>query len=205
MIKIKQAVIVEGKYDKIKLAGVLDAIIIQTDGFAVFKDRDKQRLIKRLAQTRGIVILTDSDSAGFKIRSFIGGMVGKENVRHAYIPDVFGKERRKEAPSKEGKLGVEGIETEVLLEALNRAGVICESTQERSRRVTVTDLYEAGLTGGENSATLRKNFLRSLSLPERLSTSSLVELLNAFMTYEEFEEAVKTFFETGDEKNDKSR
>ena len=89
MIKIKQAVIVEGKYDKIKLAGVLDAIIIQTDGFAVFKDRDKQRLIKRLAQTRGIVILTDSDSAGFKIRSFIGGMVGKEMVRHAYIPDVF--------------------------------------------------------------------------------------------------------------------
>jgi len=145
MIKIKQAVIVEGKYDKIKLSTVLDTVIIQTDGFGIFKDKEKQKLIKRLAQTRGIVILTDSDSAGFKIRSFIGGSVPKDSVIHAYIPDVFGKERRKDAPSKEGKLGVEGIDTEILLEALNRAGVTCESTQEKSRAVTVADLYEAGL------------------------------------------------------------
>lgn len=108
MIKIKQAVIVEGKYDKIKLSTVLDTVIIQTDGFGIFKDKEKQKLIKRLAQTRGIVILTDSDSAGFKIRSFIGGSVPKDSVIHAYIPDVFGKERRKDAPSKEGKLGVRG-------------------------------------------------------------------------------------------------
>ena len=139
MIKIKQAVIVEGKYDKIKLSTVLDTVIIQTDGFGIFKDKEKQKLIKRLAQTRGIVILTDSDSAGFKIRSFIGGSVPKDSVIHAYIPDVFGKERRKDAPSKEGKLGVEGIDTEILLEALNRAGVTCESTQEKSRAVTVAD------------------------------------------------------------------
>lgn len=132
MIKIKQAVIVEGKYDKIKLSTVLDTVIIQTDGFGIFKDKDKQRLIKRLAQTRGIVILTDSDSAGFKIRSFIGGSVPKDSVIHAYIPDVFGKERRKDAPSKEGKLGVEGINTETLLEALSRAGVTCEKLRKRA-------------------------------------------------------------------------
>ena len=193
MIKIKQAVIVEGKYDKIKLSTVLDTVIIQTDGFGIFKDKEKQKLIKRLAQTRGIVILTDSDSAGFKIRSFIGGSVPKDSVIHAYIPDVFGKERRKDAPSKEGKLGVEGIDTEILLEALNRAGVTCESTQEKSRAVTVADLYEAGLSGKADSAALRKKFLRSLSLPERLSTSALVDMINIFMTYDEFQESIRKF------------
>ena len=176
MIKIKQAVIVEGKYDKIKLSTVLDTVIIQTDGFGIFKDKEKQKLIKRLAQTRGIVILTDSDSAGFKIRSFIGGSVPKDSVIHAYIPDVFGKERRKDAPSKEGKLGVEGIDTEILLEALNRAGVTCEST-----------------------AALRKKFLRSLSLPERLSTSALVDMINIFMTYDEFQESIRKFSLSGDD------
>ena len=184
MIKIKQAVIVEGKYDKIKLSTVLDTVIIQTDGFGIFKDKEKQKLIKRLAQTRGIVILTDSDSAGFKIRSF---------------PDVFGKERRKDAPSKEGKLGVEGIDTEILLEALNRAGVTCESTQEKSRAVTVADLYEAGLSGKADSAALRKKFLRSLSLPERLSTSALVDMINIFMTYDEFQESIRKFSLSGDD------
>ena len=183
MIKIKQAVIVEGKYDKIKLSTVLDTVIIQTDGFGIFKDKEKQKLIKRLAQTRGIVILTDSDSAGFKIRSFIGGSVPKDSVIHAYIPDVFGKERRKDAPSKEGKLGVEGIDTEILLEALNRAGVTCESTQEKSRAVTVAD----------------KKFLRSLSLPERLSTSALVDMINIFMTYDEFQESIRKFSLSGDD------
>ena len=193
MIKIKQAVIVEGKYDKIKLSTVLDTVIIQTDGFGIFKDKEKQKLIKRLAQTRGIVILTDSDSAGFKIRSFIGGSVPKDSVIHAY------KERRKDAPSKEGKLGVEGIDTEILLEALNRAGVTCESTQEKSRAVTVADLYEAGLSGKADSAALRKKFLRSLSLPERLSTSALVDMINIFMTYDEFQESIRKFSLSGDD------
>ena len=179
MIKIKQAVIVEGKYDKIKLSTVLDTVIIQTDGFGIFKDKEKQKLIKRLAQTRGIVILTDSDSAGFKIRSFIGGSVPKDSVIHAYIPDVFGKERRKEA--------------------LNRAGVTCESTQEKSRAVTVADLYEAGLSGKADSAALRKKFLRSLSLPERLSTSALVDMINIFMTYDEFQESIRKFSLSGDD------
>ena len=205
MIKIKQAVIVEGKYDKIKLSSVLDTVIIQTDGFGVFRDKEKQKLIRRLAQTRGIVILTDSDSAGFKIRSFIGGSVPKDSVRHAYIPDIFGKERRKDSPSKEGKLGVEGINTDVLLEALTRAGVICESTQEKSREVTVADLYEAGLSGKADSAARRREFLRSLSLPERLSTSSLVELINVFMTYDEFQDQIKNFSKSGDDTNDQNR
>ena len=185
MIKIKQAVIVEGKYDKIKLSTVLDTVIIQTDGFGIFKDKEKQKLIKRLAQTRGIVILTES--------------VPKDSVIHAYIPDVFGKERRKDAPSKEGKLGVEGIDTEILLEALNRAGVTCESTQEKSRAVTVADLYEAGLSGKADSAALRKKFLRSLSLPERLSTSALVDMINIFMTYDEFQESIRNFSLSGDD------
>ncbi len=203
MIKIKQAVIVEGKYDKIKLSTVLDTVIIPTEGFGIFKDKEKQKLIKRLAQTRGIVILTDSDSAGFKIRSFIGGSVPQECVYHAYIPDVFGKERRKDAPSKEGKLGVEGIDSAVLLEALDRAGVTCEHTHEKSREVTAYDLYEAGLSGRPDSATRRKDFLRLLSLPERLSTSSLVKLINTFMTYDEFENSVqKLDLNNGDDKND---
>lgn len=198
MIKIKQAVIVEGKYDKIKLSTVLDTVIIPTEGFGIFKDKEKQKLIKRLAQTRGIVILTDSDSAGFKIRSFIGGSVPQDCVYHAYIPDVFGKERRKEAPSKEGKLGVEGIDSEVLLEALDRAGVTCEHTHEKSREVTAYDLYKAGLSGRPDSVARKKAFLRSLSLPERLSTSSLVKLINVFMTYDEFWEKINN----GDDKND---
>lgn len=202
MIKIEQAVIVEGKYDKIKLSSILDAVIIQTDGFAVFKDKEKQRLIRKLAQTKGIVILTDSDSAGFKIRSFIGGSVPKDSVYHAYIPDVFGKERRKDTPSKEGKLGVEGLDADVLLDSLTRAGVICEQTQEQTRRVTVTDLYEAGLTGQKESSVLRKKFLKSLSLPERLSTSALVQMINIFMTYDEFTQTVKKFLDNGDENHD---
>ncbi len=202
MIKIKQAVIVEGKYDKIKLSSILDAVIIQTDGFAVFKDKEKQRLIRKLAQTRGIVILTDSDSAGFKIRSFIGGSVPKENVYHAYIPDVFGKERRKDVPSKEGKIGVEGLDTDILLDSLTRAGITCEHTREHTRQVTVTDLYEVGLTGKKESSFLRKAFLKSLSLPERLSTNSLVQMINAFMSYDEFMTTVKKFLDNGDETND---
>lgn len=199
MIKIKQAVIVEGKYDKIKLSTILDTVIVETNGFAIFKDKEKLKLIKKLARARGIVILTDSDSAGFKIRSYIGGSVPKEQVYHAYVPDIYGKERRKEAPSKEGKLGVEGIKSDIILEALKKAGVICEHTQEKSRQVTVTDLYETGLTGGVDSAHKRKILLRALQLPERLSTSSLVQMINTFMTYDEFQEKIKEINSNGDE------
>ena len=127
MIKINQAVIVEGKYDKIKLSSIIDGLIIETNGFSVFKDKEKQRLIRRLADEKGILIMTDSDSAGFKIRSFLGGSIPSDKIFHAYIPDIFGKEKRKTEYSKEGKLGVEGVSVQVITEALERAGVLYES------------------------------------------------------------------------------
>lgn len=191
MLKIKQAVIVEGKYDKIRLESLIDATIIQTDGFAIFKDKEKQQLIRRLAEKNGILILTDSDSAGFKIRSFLGGSIPKENVIHAYIPDVLGKERRKDAPSKEGKIGVEGMRTQALVQALGKAGVLYEESEEPKKKVEMIDLYEDGLSGGENSQAKKAALLKSLDLPERLSTSSFLQLINTFMTYEEYKSAVE--------------
>ena len=192
MIKLKQAVIVEGKYDKIRLESLLDATIIQTDGFAIFKDKEKQRLIRRLAEKNGILILTDSDSAGFKIRSFIGSTVDKKYIKHAYIPDVLGKERRKDAPSKEGKLGVEGMRTQALVDALAKAGVLYEEVAQPGRRVEMIDLFEDGLSGGENSQAKKAALLKYLDLPERLSTSSFLQLINTFMTYEEYKSAVES-------------
>ena len=134
MIKIKSPVIVEGKYDKIKLSSILDAVIIETDGFGIFNDKEKQKLIRKLAETKGLLILTDSDSAGFKIRSFIGGMVPEDQIKHAYIPDIFGKEKRKTEASKEGKLGVEGVPKGKIIEALQKAGVTAEETKETERK-----------------------------------------------------------------------
>ncbi len=191
MIKIKQAVIVEGKYDKIKLSGIIDAPIIQTDGFGIFKDKELQRLIKMLSEKRGILVLTDSDSAGFKIRSFIGSTVNQKDIVHAYIPDIFGKERRKTEPSKEGKLGVEGVSEEVIMQALANAGVLCETTQEPERPITKLDLYELGFTGREDSASKRAALLRYYRLPERLSANSLVKVLNCITTYEQFLSDIK--------------
>ncbi|MCR5484392.1 MAG: DUF4093 domain-containing protein [Clostridiales bacterium] len=191
MIKIRQAVIVEGKYDKIKLSKLLDTIIIPTDGFSIFKDREKQRLIKKLADTRGIIIMTDSDSAGFKIRSFIGGSVGKEKITHVYIPDIFGKEKRKTEPSKEGKLGVEGVPTGIILSALRKAGIIYEETrEEKPDPITNIDFYEDGFSGKADSAERRKALLRYFGLPERLSTHSAVEVINSFADREDYKRAV---------------
>ncbi len=191
MIKLKQAVIVEGKYDKIRLESLIDATIIHTDGFAIFKDKEKQRLIRRLAEKNGILILTDSDSAGFKIRSFLGGSITKGEVRHAYIPDVLGKEKRKDAPSKEGKLGVEGMRTQALVDALAKAGVLYEEVAQPGKKVEMIDLFEDGLSGGQNSQAKKAALLRYLDLPERLSTSSFLQLINTFMTYDEYKAAVE--------------
>ncbi len=191
MIKLKQTVIVEGKYDKIRLESLLDANIICTDGFAIFKDREKQNLIRRLAEKTGILILTDSDSAGFKIRSFLGGSLPKEQVMHAYIPDVLGKERRKAEPSKEGKIGVEGMQTKALVAALEKAGVFCEETPKKGKRVETIDLFEDGISGGENSRAKRAELCKRLDLPERLSTNSLLQMINTFLTYEEYKNKVK--------------
>ena len=192
MIKINQVVIVEGKYDKIKLSGLLDALIVETNGFGIFKDKEKQQFIRRLAETRGILILTDSDAAGFKIRAFLGGIAPPDKITHVYIPDIFGRERRKTEPSAEGKLGVEGIDAEILLEALRKSGIQCnEINNTEKKQITGADLYHYGITGGENSSEKRRKLLAALGLPSRLSSASLLKVLNTFMTYEEFTEIIK--------------
>ena len=189
MIHIDGAIVVEGKYDKIKLSRVVDCPIITTGGFGVFKSEETKALLRWYAQNGGITVLTDSDSAGFKIRGYIKGIVPKGTVRNAYIPDVFGKESRKEKPSAEGKLGVEGIDTALLRKCLEKAGV-CGKISENKRRIERRDLYEDGLFGREDSSKKRAALLKLLGLPERLSTSGLIDVLNCAYTYEAYKEAV---------------
>ena len=191
MIKLSKPVIVEGKYDIIKLSNMIDGLIIKTDGFGIFKDKEKQRLIRRLAEEMGIIVLTDSDSAGFLIRNFLTSSIPADKITHVYIPDVFGKEKRKTEAGKEGKLGVEGMTEETLFEAFRKAGVVGEITEEKRRLITNIDLYEYGLSGRPNSQAKRKELLKKLALPERLSTSSLVKILNTFVSYEEFIKTAK--------------
>lgn len=194
MIKLDRPVIVEGKYDAIKLSGILDALIIKTDGFGIFKNKEKQRLLTRLAKEKGIIVLTDSDGAGFVIRSFISSIVPADKITHVYIPDIFGKEKRKTQFSAEKKLGVEGIEEKVLLDSFKKAGVTASLSGEKRHLITKLDLFECGLSGRENSTQKRRELLKKLALPEHLSASSLVKILNTFVTYEEFEKAVKELF-----------
>ena len=191
MIKLDRPVIVEGKYDIIKLNSIIDGIIIKTDGFGIFKDKEKQNLIRRLAASKGIIVLTDSDSAGFLIRNFIKSTVPQDKITHVYIPDVKGKEKRKTEISKEGKLGVEGIDEDTLKQCFEKAGVFCERTDFNRRLITNIDFYEHGLSGKENSKEKRKMLLKKLDLPERMSSSSMIKILNTFITFEEFESAVK--------------
>lgn len=194
MIKLDRPVIVEGKYDAIKLSGILDALIIKTDGFGIFKNKEKQRLLTRLAKEKGIIVLTDSDGAGFVIRSFISSIVPADKITHVYIPDIFGKEKRKTQFSAEKKLGVEGVEEKVILDSFKKAGVTASLSGEKRRLITKLDLFECGLSGRENSAQKRRELLKKLALPEHLSASSLVKILNTFVTYEEFEKTVKELF-----------
>ena len=189
MIKINEAIIVEGKYDKSKLASLVDAVIIVTNGFGIFKDREKLELIRYYARKTGIIIMTDSDSAGQKIRGYIKGAVHDGRIINVYIPDVFGKEKRKEKPSAEGKLGVEGISSKQIAEAFEKAGI---TSSERTFKSDITSLtlYELGLSGGENSRELRKRLQKRLDLPELMSASSLTEVLNTMMTAAELAERV---------------
>lgn len=193
MIKLKEAVIVEGKYDKIKLSAIIDAVIIETDGFGIFGDKEKLDLIKKLAVQKGLLILTDSDRAGFKIRDYLSGSVDKSLIKHAYIPDVFGKEKRKSAFSKEGKLGVEGTDKELLLKSLKAAGITTEITEnsENKRLITKTDFYEDGLCGKPSSANLRLKLIEYYGLPARLSANRLLQVLNIITTFEEYKTAVR--------------
>jgi len=182
MIRLQQAVIVEGKYDKIKLSNLLDTLILTTDGFGIFKDKEKLAFLRRLAETRGLIVLTDSDSAGFLIRNFLQSSIPPSQLTHVYIPDLYGKEKRKRAPGAEGKLGVEGVSEQVLLEAFARAGVTASNTDgPEAEKLTTADLFEHGLSGTPNSARNRKLLLQKLALPERLSTGALLRVLNEYV------------------------
>ena len=187
MRKVREVIVVEGRYDKNALSQVVDATIITLGGFAVFNDREKLSFLRRLAEERGLIVLTDSDGAGFVIRNYLKGALPKDQVKQAYIPDIHGKERRKRAPGKEGKLGVEGMPPEVLLEALRRAGAQAEDSPEPPDPITKTDLYLAGLSGGADSAARRRALQQELGLPEHLGSAGLLQALNLLMTREEFQ------------------
>lgn len=186
MLKIKEVIVVEGRYDKNALSQVVDAVILETGGFAIFNDGQKQKLLRTMAERRGLIVLTDSDGAGFVIRNFIKGCVDPKFVRHAYIPDIRGKEKRKSSPSKEGKLGVEGMRPAVLLEALQRAGASVDDGTASAPRITKADLYARGLSGGADSASRRRALQKRLELPEHLSADALLDVLNALMSREAF-------------------
>lgn len=193
MIKIDKVIIVEGRYDKIKLSSMIDGIIIETEGFGIFKDKDKQKLIRKLAETKEIAILTDSDSAGFVIRNFITSIVPKEYITNVYIPDIYGKEKRKDSPSKEGKLGVEGVSAEILKEAFKKAGIgVSQSETNERKKITLNDFFDDGLTGDTQSKRKRTDLLKKLDLPERMSTKAMLDILNTFITYDEYKKLVES-------------
>ncbi len=190
MLKIKEAVIVEGKYDKIKLSSVVDTVIITTEGFRIFKNPEKLLLIRYYAEKTGIIILTDSDSAGFKIRGFLKGAVNKGRIINIYIPDIFGKEKRKEKASAEGKLGVEGIPVKIISDAFRKAGI--SSSDEPSKNdITSVTFFELGLSGKPESKSKRIKLQKYLGLPELMSASSLMEILNTMYTANELKEIIR--------------
>ncbi len=189
MYRVKETIIVEGTYDKIKLSGFIDGIILTTSGFAVFKNGALRESIKELAERTGIVILTDSDAAGFKIRNFIKQSVPEKYIKHAYIPDISGKEKRKREPGKEGLLGVEGMSEEIIIDALKKAGCTIDGSSaapKADRAVTKADLMKYGLAGSGSSAEKRRAFAHKLKLPARLSSNMLLDIINRLLTFEEF-------------------
>ncbi len=195
-LEIKKAVVVEGKYDKIQLQSVISSPIITLNGFRVFKDKEAQTLIRNVAKTRGLLIMTDVDSAGFVLRNFLSGITDKSQIKHCYIPTVFGKEKRKAQPSKEGKLGVEGIKRDELVDAILKSGatIIGEEKRENVREITKLDFFECGLCGMDNSKQNREAVLRHLGLPVYLSTNAMISATNCLFTYDEFIEMLNAFF-----------
>ena len=193
MLKIKEAIVVEGRYDKNALSQVVDAVILETSGFGVFQDSERLKLLRRLARERGLIVLTDSDGAGFVIRNYLKGAIPPDQVQHAYIPDVYGKERRKRAPGKEGKLGVEGMRPDVLRQALLQAGATVEGEEAAAPRgeLTAADLFALGLTGTPDASARRAALLRRLDLPSHLSSKALLIVLNALYTPEELARLLK--------------
>lgn len=201
MRKIREVIVVEGRYDKNTVSQVVDATVVTLGGFAVFNDREKLAFLRRLAQERGLIILTDSDGAGFVLRNYLKGALPRDRVKQAYIPDIAGKERRKRRPGKAGMLGVEGMRPEVLLEALRRCGATFEDETVEPREtedpITKADLYALGLTGGPDSAEKRRALLRRLDLPEHLTANGLLEALNLLYGRRAFLEQMAAAEETG--------
>lgn len=190
MLKVRYPIIVEGKYDKIKLSSLIDGDIITTDGFGIFKDKEKLTFIRLLAQKSPIILLTDSDRAGFRIRGYLAGAVPAEQLIHIYIPEIFGKEARKESPSAEGTLGVEGIPSDLLREAFSKAGVLDDGTAPCTSYVTKSQLYALGLCGGDGSAVLRRRVQQKLGLPAKLSANALCGIIPRITTIEELESII---------------
>ena len=189
MRRVREVIVVEGRYDKNAVRQVVEATVVETRGFGVFNDRERLALLRRLAEERGLILLTDSDGAGFVIRNFLKGAIPRDRLKQAYIPDIPGKERRKSAPGREGKLGVEGMSPAVLLEALERAGATFEGEGEPDRPrspVTKADFYEWGLSGGAESGAKRAALLKKLGLPEHMTANALLEAVNILYTREEF-------------------
>lgn len=193
MIKIKQAIVVEGRYDKNTLSQIVDAPIIETNGFGIMKDKANLAFLRRVAQNRGLIVFTDSDGAGFVIRNFLKSAIDPAYLLHAYIPDIYGKEKRKSAPGKEGKLGVEGMTRQVILDALRRCGASFEdeAASAFSGSITKQDLMELGLSGGKDSSLLRIKLLKKLDLPEHMSANALLQALNLLYTPADLQELVK--------------
>ena len=190
MVKIKEAIVVEGRYDKNTLSQILDAPILETSGFGIFKDKQQMSLLWKIAQTRGLIVFTDSDGAGFVIRNHIRSAIPGKYLKHAYTPDVFGKERRKAAPGKEGKLGVEGMKREVIIEALRRAGATFEDGAAESRKMTKADLMELGLYG-PGSTERRAALIKYLNFPEKMSTNAFLQAVDLLYSPEELAEILE--------------
>ena len=188
-LRIQQVIVVEGRYDAAAVNAVVDGLVLTTDGFAIYKDKETQVLLKELGKQRGVILFTDPDAAGFRIRNFLSNLIGEKNVRQAYVPAVYGKEARKSQPGKEGLLGVEGISAEILKKALLDAGA-SPAAERAGRAITYTDLYQWGLSGTAGSQEQRFEFLKKLGLPPRLSKKALCQVLNQLYTYEEVMEMV---------------
>ncbi len=193
MVKIRQAIVVEGRYDKNTLSQIVDAPILETSGFGVFHNRENLELLRRVAKLRGLIVFTDSDGAGFVIRNFLKGAIEPKYLLHAYIPDVYGKEKRKTSAGKEGKIGVEGMPPEVILDCLRRAGASFEEeeTVPYSNRITKQDLMELGLSGSQNSSLLRKKLLSKVGLPEHMSSNAMLQALNLLYDLPQLTQIVK--------------
>ena len=200
MVKIQQAIVVEGRYDKNTLSQIVDAPILETSGFGIMKDKQQLKLLRKVAQTRGLIVFTDSDGAGFVIRNFLKGAIDSKYLLHAYIPDVPGKERRKSAPGKEGKLGVEGMTPQVILDALRRSGatILGEETVRSAGSITKQDMMELGLSGGANSSLLRAELLKKLDLPAHLSANALLQAVNLLYTLDELRQILSQLGEEND-------